>query len=130
MNRNLAKSIAFSFLSPVLLGLAIGLYYAPSFDGNKIQLILRMLLSALSNAHIAGLSMAVFVVPGYVMLQRRNRVGYGPILSLGLLGGGLFSWLFGAADNAVFTVNTMMAILASGLFLYMLRITEKKTSQG
>jgi hypothetical protein len=38
-----------------------------------------------------------------------------------MLGGALFSFIFSASAGMVFLVNTIMAALAAGLFLYGLR---------
>ena len=78
-------------------------------------------MSAIANAHIVGLSMALLVVPGYMLMYKYNKVQYSGGLTLGMLGGAVFSFLFSASAGMVFLVNTVMAALASGLFLYGLR---------
>lgn len=121
MKIKLAKSIALSLLAPVFMGIILGLYTALTASQYQGKVFFSVLLSALANAHIAGLAIALFVVPGYLLMYRFNCVKYAGVLTLGLLGGACVSVFFGASQGGVFILNTIMAALASGLFLYGLR---------
>ena len=120
MKQLLAKSIVLSLLSPLLIGTILGAYYSIVL-GHDWGIFIRVLLSALSNAYIPGLAMALFVVPGYLLMYRFNKIQYMGILALGMLGGAAFSYLFSVSAGMVFIVNTCMASLAAGVFLYGLR---------
>ncbi|WP_105189844.1 hypothetical protein [Pseudoalteromonas sp. T1lg48] len=121
MKQHLAKAVLYSLLAPVLVGVVLGIYYALSVQENGSAIFFTVLLSALANAHIVGLAMAVLVVPGYLLMYKHNKVHYSGILTLGLLGGALFSFLFGAGAGFLLIVNALMAALGSGLFLFGLR---------
>jgi hypothetical protein len=82
-------------------------------------------MTAVANAHIVGLSMALFVVPGHMLMYKCSKVQFSGVLTLGILGGALFSLLFSTSAGMVFLVNTTMAALASVLFLYGLRRFNK-----
>ena len=121
MKQQLAKSVAMSLLAPVIVGTTLGVYYALSVESGGAKMFFSLLMSAIANSHIVGLSMALLVVPGYILMYKYNKVQYSGVLTLGMLGGALFSFLFSASADMVFLVNTVMAALASGLFLYGLR---------
>ncbi|CAM3976743.1 hypothetical protein [Pseudoalteromonas byunsanensis] len=121
MKQQLAKSVALSFLSPLLTGCVLGIYFTISSHGAGVGVFLSLLTGAIVNAHIVGLSMALFVVPGYLLLFRVNKVHYSAILTLGMLGGAISSYLFAAQSGAGLVVNSIMATMAAGLFLYGLR---------
>ncbi|TLX51561.1 hypothetical protein [Pseudoalteromonas ruthenica] len=121
MKHTLAKAVLYSLLAPVLIGVVLGIYYALGAQQNGAQLFFAVLLSAIANAHILGLAMAVFVVPGYLLMYKYNKVHYSGVLTLGLLGGALFSYAFGAQAGFLLIVNALMAALGSGLFLFALR---------
>lgn len=121
MKQQLAKSVAMSLLAPVIVGTTLGVYYALNVESGGAKMFFSLLMSAIANAHIVGLSMALLVVPGYMLMYKYNKIQYSGILTLGMLGGALFSFLFSASAGMVFLVNTVMAALASGLFLYGLR---------
>jgi hypothetical protein len=121
MKQNLAKSVAMSLLAPVIVGTVLGIYYALAVEQGGSKIFFSLLMSAIANGHIVGLSMAVLVVPGYMLMHKYNKVQYSGVLTLGMLGGALFSYLFAATAGMVFLVNTVMATIASGLFLYGLR---------
>ncbi|MBQ4845564.1 MULTISPECIES: hypothetical protein [Pseudoalteromonas] len=121
MKQLLAKSIAMSLLSPLLIGVVLGGYYTFTLNQPGIQIFFGILISAFSNAHIAGLAMAVFVVPGYLLMHKYSKVQYSAVLALGMIGGAFFSYVLAATSGMGFIVNTCMAALASGLFLYGLR---------
>ncbi|MCF6434158.1 hypothetical protein [Pseudoalteromonas sp. MMG022] len=120
MKQQLAKSVALSFLSPLFTGCVLGLYFTISNQGG-LSIFLSLLTGAIVNAHVVGLSMALFVVPGYLLLYRINKVHYSAILTLGMLGGAICSYLFAAQNGAGFVINSVMATMAAGLFLYGLR---------
>jgi hypothetical protein len=46
--------------------------------------------------------MALLVVPGYMLMYKYNKVQYSGVLTLGMLGGALFSFLFSASAGMVF----------------------------
>ncbi len=125
MKQQLAKSVALSLLAPVIIGTALGVYYALSVKGGEAKMFFSLLITAVANAHIVGLSMALFVVPGYMLMYKYNKVQFSGVLTLGVLGGALFSLLFSTSAGMVFLVNTTMAALASVLFLYGLRRFNK-----
>ncbi len=121
MKHRLAKAVFYSLLAPIIVGLTLGIYYALGAQSNGSQIFFSVLLSAIANANIVGLSMAVFVVPGYLLMYKHNKVHYSGVLTLGMLGGALFSYAFGAGAGFLLVVNAVMAALGSGLFLYGLR---------
>ncbi|WP_462158475.1 hypothetical protein [Pseudoalteromonas sp. GB56] len=121
MKHRLAKAVFYSLLAPIIVGVTLGIYYALGAQNNGSQIFFNVLLSAIANAHIVGLSMAVFVVPGYLFMHKYNKVHYSGVLTLGMLGGALFSYVFGAGAGFLLVVNAVMAALGSGLFLYGLR---------
>lgn len=121
MKHRLAKAVFYSLLAPIIVGVTLGIYYALGAQNNGSQIFFSVLLSAIANAHIVGLSMAVFVVPGYLFMHKYNKVHYSSVLTLGMLGGALFSYVFGAGAGFLLVVNAVMAALGSGLFLYGLR---------
>ncbi|WP_105168438.1 hypothetical protein [Pseudoalteromonas sp. T1lg23B] len=121
MKQQLAKSVALSFLSPLLTGCILGLYFVITNHGSGVNVFISLLTGAIVNAHVVGLSMALFVVPGYIYLFKINKIHYSAILTLGMLGGGIFSYLFAAQSGAGLVINSFMATMAAGLFLYGLR---------
>ncbi|BBN81814.1 hypothetical protein PA25_17990 [Pseudoalteromonas sp. A25] len=121
MKRTLAMSVSLSLLSPIFVGASLGLYFAVSSQGSVLAIFFSMLSTALANAHVVGLSMALLVVPGYLVLYKHNKVRYDILLTLGLLGGVLFSVLFAADSGPALVANAVMTTLAAGLFLYGLR---------
>ena len=121
MKHRLAKSVGLSLLSPVIIGSILGVYYGLTLNADPITTFIQLLMSAIANAHIVGLTMAAFVVPGYLLMFRYAKVNYSGVLTLGLLGGAIFSFLLSATGGMVFLVNTAMSALAAGLFLYGLR---------
>ncbi|KAF7769795.1 hypothetical protein PCIT_a2697 [Pseudoalteromonas citrea] len=121
MKQLLVKSIGMSLLSPLIIGSILGLYYGLVLEQPLLSVFVGLLMSALANAHIVGLAMAAFVVPGYLLMYKHNKVQYSAVLTLGMLGGAVFSYLLGASTGGGFLVNTVMAALAAGLFLYGLR---------
>lgn len=125
MKQKLAKSVALSLLAPVNVGTALVVYYALSVKGGGAKMFFSLLMTAVANAHIVGLSMALFVVPGYMLMYKYSKVQFYGVLALGILGGALFSLLFSTSAGMVFLVNTTMAALASVLFLCGLRRFNK-----
>ena len=121
MKSSILKSILYSLLSPILVGSMIGVYYCLSLEQADSQLFFSILMTALSNAHIVGLTMAACVVPAYLFLIKRDKVSYSSILTVAMLGGAIFSYIFSASGGAIFLVNTVMSLLAGGLFLFTLR---------
>ncbi|KPH64995.1 hypothetical protein AMS58_09210 [Pseudoalteromonas porphyrae] len=121
MKHQLAKSVGLSLLSPVIIGSILGVYYGLTLNADPITTFIQLLMSAIANAHIVGLTMAAFVVPGYLLMFKYAKVNYSGVLTLGLLGGAIFSFLLSATGGMVFLVNTAMSALAAGLFLYGLR---------
>nr|WP_290444134.1 hypothetical protein [Pseudoalteromonas sp. XMcav2-N] len=119
IKRQVAKAVAYSLLSPLIVGIVLGGYYALISGQSKI--LFQLLMTAVANAHIVGLSMAFFVLPAYVILLRHNKLSYSGILTAGMLGGALFSYLFVASSGMVFIINAVMAALGGGLFLFSLR---------
>ncbi len=126
MKHQLAKSVALSLLSPVIVGSLLGLYYGLTMNGDAATIFLQLLMSAIANAHIVGLTMAAFVVPGYLLMFKYAKVNYSGVLTLGLLGGAIFSYLLSATTGEIFLINRVMAAFAAGLFLFGLRKTSKK----
>ncbi|GAA77765.1 hypothetical protein P20495_0251 [Pseudoalteromonas sp. BSi20495] len=64
MKHQLAKSVALSLLSPVIVGSLLGLYYALALQGDFLSVFFQLLMTAISNAHIVGLTMAAFCCAG------------------------------------------------------------------
>ena len=126
MKHQLAKSVALSLLSPVIIGSLLGLYYALTLQGDFLSVFFQLLMTAISNAHIVGLTMAAFVVPGYLLMFKYSKVNYSGVLTLGLLGGAIFSYLLSASTGEIFLINSVMSAFAAGLFLFSLRKSVKK----
>ncbi|MBH0028011.1 hypothetical protein I6F53_13560 [Pseudoalteromonas sp. SWN29] len=126
MKHQLAKSVALSLLSPVIIGSLLGLYYALTLQGDFLSVFFQLLMTAISNAHIVGLTMAAFVVPGYLLMFKYSKVNYSGVLTLGLLGGAIFSYLLSASTGEIFLINSAMSAFAAGLFLFGLRKSVKK----
>ncbi|MFT6508378.1 MAG: hypothetical protein ACJAUK_002493 [Colwellia polaris] len=126
MKHQLAKSVALSLLSPVIIGSLLGLYYALTLQGDFLSAFFQLLMTAISNAHIVGLTMAAFVVPGYLLMFKYSKVNYSGVLTLGLLGGAIFSYLLSASTGEIFLINSVMSAFAAGLFLFGLRKSVKK----
>ncbi|ATC86396.1 hypothetical protein I6F50_01120 [Pseudoalteromonas sp. NZS127_1] len=126
MKHQLAKSVALSLLSPVIIGSLLGLYYALTLQGDFLSVFFQLLMTAISNAHIVGLTMAAFVVPGYLLMFKYSKVNYSGVLTLGLLGGAIFSYLLSASTGEIFLINSVMSAFAAGLFLFGLRKSVKK----
>ncbi|MBH0075864.1 hypothetical protein I6F48_09860 [Pseudoalteromonas sp. SWYJ118] len=126
MKHQLAKSVALSLLSPVIIGSLLGLYYALTLQGDFLSVFFQLLMTAISNAHIVGLTMAAFVVPGYLLMFKYSKVNYSGVLTLGLLGGAIFSYLLSASTGEIFLINSVMSAFAAGLFLFGLRKSIKK----
>ncbi|AXV65116.1 MULTISPECIES: hypothetical protein [Pseudoalteromonas] len=121
MKHRLAKSVGLSLLSPVIIGCVLGVYYALTLEGNGWRIFFNLFMNAIANAHIVGLTMAAFVVPGYLLMYKYAKVNYSGVLTLGLLGGAIFSYLLSATSGMAFIVNAIMSALAAGLFLFGLR---------
>lgn len=126
MKHQLAKSVALSLLSPVIIGSLLGLYYALTLQGDFLSVFFQLLMTAISNAHIVGLTMAAFVVPGYLLMFKYSKVNYSGVLTLGLLGGAIFSYLLSASTGEIFLINSVTSAFAAGLFLFGLRKSVKK----
>ncbi|AUL72662.1 hypothetical protein ATS72_003210 [Pseudoalteromonas sp. 13-15] len=125
MKHQLAKSVALSLLSPVIVGSLLGIYYSITLQGEFVSIFFSLLMTAISNAHIVGLTMAAFVVPGYLLMFKYSKVNYSGVLTLGLLGGAIFSFLLSASTGEIFLINSVMSAIAAGLFLFGLRKTSK-----
>ena len=125
MKHQLAKSVALSLLSPVIVGSLLGVYYSVTLQGEFVSIFFSLLMTAISNAHIVGLTMAAFVVPGYLLMFKYSKVNYSGVLTLGLLGGAIFSFLLSASTGEIFLINSVMSAIAAGLFLFGLRKTSK-----
>ena len=125
MKHQLAKSVGLSLLSPVIVGSLLGVYYSLTLEGEFVSIFLTLLMTAISNAHIVGLTMAAFVVPGYLLMFKYSKVNYSGVLTLGLLGGAIFSYLLSATTGEIFLINSVMSAFAAGLFLFGLRKTSK-----
>ncbi|MBQ4832470.1 hypothetical protein J8L70_04365 [Pseudoalteromonas sp. MMG010] len=126
MKHQLAKSVGLSLLSPIIMGTVLGCYYAIILPSNPINTFFQLLINAIANAHIVGLTMAAFVVPGYLLMFRYAKVNYSGVLTLGLLGGAVFSFLLSASNGEIFLINSIMSGLAAGLFLFGLRNYKQK----
>jgi len=126
MKHQLAKSVALSLLSPVIIGSLLGSYYALTLQGDFLSVFFQLLMTAISNAHIVGLTMAAFVVPGYLLMFKYSKVNYSGVLTLGLLGGAIFSYLLSPSTGEIFFINSVMSAFAAGLFLFGLRKSVKK----
>ncbi|MEG3759573.1 hypothetical protein V5096_16625 [Pseudoalteromonas carrageenovora] len=125
MKHQLAKSVGLSLLSPVIVGSLFGVYYSLTLEGEFVSIFLNLLMTAISNAHIVGLTMAAFVVPGYLLMFKYSKVNYSGVLTLGLLGGAIFSYLLSATTGEIFLINSVMSAFAAGLFLFGLRKSAK-----
>jgi len=125
MKHQLAKSVGLSLLSPVIVGSLLGVYYSLTLEGEFVSIFLNLLMTAISNAHIVGLTMAAFVVPGYLLMFKYSKVNYSGVLTLGLLGGAIFSYLLSATTGEIFLINSVMSAFATGLFLFGLRKSAK-----
>ena len=125
MKHQLAKSVALSLLSPVIVGSLLGIYYSITLQGEFVSIFFSLLMTAISSAHIVGLTMAAFVVPGYLLMFKYSKVNYSGVLTLGLLGGAIFSFLLSASTGEIFLINSVMSAIAAGLFLFGLRKTSK-----
>lgn len=125
MKHQLAKSVALSLLSPVIVGSLLGIYYSITLQGEFVSIFFSLLMTAISNAHIVGLTMAAFVVPGYLLMFKYSKVNYSGVLTLDLLGGAIFSFLLSASTGEIFLINSVMSAIAAGLFLFGLRKTSK-----
>ncbi|MBQ4857445.1 hypothetical protein [Pseudoalteromonas sp. MMG007] len=125
MKHQLAKSVGLSLLSPVIVGSLLGVYYSLTLEGEFASIFLTLLMTAISNAHIVGLTMAAFVVPGYLLMFKYSKVNYSGVLTLGLLGGAIFSYLLSATTGEIFLINSVMSAFAAGLFLFGLRKSAK-----
>ncbi|MBQ4799696.1 hypothetical protein J8L73_11255 [Pseudoalteromonas sp. MMG006] len=125
MKHQLAKSVGLSLLSPVIVGSLLGVYYSLTLEGEFASIFLNLLMTAISNAHIVGLTMAAFVVPGYLLMFKYSKVNYSGVLTLGLLGGAIFSYLLSATTGEIFLINSVMSAFAAGLFLFGLRKSAK-----
>ncbi|KTD90281.1 MULTISPECIES: hypothetical protein [unclassified Pseudoalteromonas] len=125
MKHQLAKSVALSLLSPVIVGSLLGVYYSVTLQGEFVSIFFSLLMTAISNAHIVGLTMAAFVVPGYLLMFKYSKVNYSGVLTLGLVGGAIFSFLLSASTGEIFLINSVMSAIAAGLFLFGLRKTSK-----
>ena len=55
------------------------------------------------------------------MLFKINKISYWAILTIALIGGAFFSFIFSASGGMIFFVNTLMALMSAGIFLYSLR---------
>ncbi|MEI8624694.1 hypothetical protein P4S67_10590 [Pseudoalteromonas sp. B137] len=126
MKHQLAKSVGLSLLSPVIVGSLLGVYYSLTLEGEFVSIFLTLLMTAISNAHIVGLTMAAFVVLRYLLMFKYSKVNYSGVLTLGLLGGAIFSYLLSATTGEIFLINSVMSAFAAGLFLFGLRKTAKK----
>ncbi|MEM5533233.1 hypothetical protein [Pseudoalteromonas arctica] len=126
MKHQLAKSVALSLLSPVIIGSLLGIYISLTSQGDFLSLFLLTFITAILNAHIVGLTMAAFVVPGYLLMFKYSKVNYSGVLTLGLLGGAIFSYLLSASTGEIFLINSVMSAFAAGLFLFGLRKSVKK----
>jgi len=120
-NSAIIKSVIYSLISPLLIGILIGLYYVFTLENATTQIFFNIVMTAISNAHIVGLTMGCFVVPGYLLLYKFNKITYWAILTIALLGGALFSFIFSASGGMIFLVNTLMALTSAGIFLNCLR---------
>uniref|UniRef100_UPI00235210BF hypothetical protein n=1 Tax=Pseudoalteromonas sp. TaxID=53249 RepID=UPI00235210BF len=109
-----------------IIGSVLGLYYALTLQGDFLSVFFQLLMTAISNAHIVGLTMAAFVVPGYLLMFKYSKVNYSGVLTLGLLGGAIFSYLLSASTGEIFLINSVMSAFAAGLFLFGLRKSIKK----
>ncbi len=74
MKHQLAKSVALSLLSPVIVGSLLGIYYSITLQGEFVSIFFSLLMAAISNAHIVGLTMAAFVVPGYLLMFKYSKM--------------------------------------------------------
>lgn len=119
--KKILQSIAYSLFSPFLIGSLIGIYYVATLENGNSQLFFSILLSAVANAHIVGLTMAICVLPLYLYLYKRSKTNKTAVLTAALFGGALFSFMFNVASGQVFIVNTVMAILAAAIFLFTLK---------
>lgn len=121
MKSMVIKGVGYSLLSPLIVGTCLGVFYALTLENGSSSTFFSLLLSAIANAHIVGLAMGVFVIPSYIFLVKRGQVSYSAMLTAGLLGGAVFSFVFAASTGPAFIVNAVMSGLAAGLFLFGLR---------
>lgn len=121
MKSLIIKGVGYSLLSPLIVGIFLGAFYAITLENGSSATFFGLLLSAIANAHIVGLAMGLFVIPCYVFLAKRGQVTYSALLTAGLLGGAAFSYIFAASEGPAFIVNAVMSGIAGGLFLFGLR---------
>ncbi|KZN57180.1 hypothetical protein N474_09240 [Pseudoalteromonas luteoviolacea CPMOR-2] len=117
--KNVATAIGVSMLSPVIVGSLLGMYFVFVYgDG---ELFWQLLTTAIANAHIVGISMAVCVLPTYHFLYKRNKVTYSAVMTTAMIGGAVLTYLFSVSGGPIIIANSIMCSLGAALFLYSLR---------
>ncbi|OCQ22969.1 hypothetical protein A7985_03155 [Pseudoalteromonas luteoviolacea] len=117
--KNVATAIGVSLLSPILVGALLGVYFLVSVG--EAALFWQVFTTAIANAHIVGISMAVCVLPTYHLLYKRNKVSYSAVMTAAMLGGAALTYVFSVSGGPILIANSIMCSLAAALFLYSLR---------
>ncbi|KZN30866.1 hypothetical protein N480_02640 [Pseudoalteromonas luteoviolacea S2607] len=117
--KNVATAIAVSFLSPVIIGTMLGTYFFIGYG--EVELFWQLFTTAIANAHIVGISMAVCVLPTYHLLYKRDKVSYSAVMTAAMLGGAALTYVFSVDGGPILIANSVMCSLAAALFLYSLR---------
>ncbi|KID56798.1 membrane protein [Pseudoalteromonas luteoviolacea] len=117
--KKVATAIGISMFSPLIVGTILGAYfYIVTGQG---QVFLQLLTTAISNAHIVGIVMALCVLPTYLFLYKRDKLSYAALTTAAMLGGAVFTFFFSISGGPILIANAVMCALASALFLYSLR---------
>ncbi|MDK1286588.1 hypothetical protein [Pseudoalteromonas umbrosa] len=117
--KKVATAIGVSMLSPLIIGCVLGAYFYISTGQG--QLFFQLLTTAISNAHIVGMVMALCVLPVYLFLYKRGKLSYSALTTTALLGGTAFTYLLAVSTGPILIANAVMSAFASALFLYSLR---------
>ena len=121
MKKSVFFSVMFSLLSPIVVGAIVWLYYVFQSMANPFALLLQIQLAAISNAHIAGLAMACFVLPSYFWLTKKRSVSLIALYLIGLVGGAVFSLILINGYAQIHLINAFMAATSAAIFIVSLR---------
>ncbi|MCF2858593.1 hypothetical protein L1286_13995 [Pseudoalteromonas sp. SMS1] len=117
--KNVAIAIGVSLFSPVIIGSLLGIYFFIAYG--ESELFWQLLMTAVANAHIVGIAMAICVLPTYRFLYMRNKVSYSAVMTSAMLGGAALTYLFSVSGGPIIIANSIMCSLGAALFLYSLR---------
>lgn len=130
VKKNILTSVLLSLLSPLLVGFVVALFYIATSASDPLTLLLQIQLAALSNAYIAGLAMAVCVLPAYLLLYKRGQVRFITLYVVGLLGGATWSLILINAMAQVHVINAVMAATSAAIFVISLRKLSAGNEKG